>query len=600
MYNRNKKNTKPEGKGEVSKDERYDKPHYNSKSGGAKSKSNSRNKRNGNKSYDADKEEKSAVEYDNDPAWSIIDPELAKEAMGWPFSNFIGESVNLNFSNIHTSNGSTYPIKYSTAKIDIGSIMVLEANPSCGRVGTYGTWVGTDPKIAAINQQGFKMYSRLSSINSKNTQYGPQDVTTLMLAIGELISMVNWAQRTLGLAWLYNIRNRNMPKYLIACGGIDPDDLMSKLSTYRTLFNTKLVEANKIVFPSNINYFEKCAQIYNGVYKDAPSDMSQVYITRPYSTWDMDETGAQGTVLRTHVIPYVNSEIYKEIGVIKFSDLLDIIEEMTTNLMTSATYNYVYTDIINYASRNAGNANLQILHFAPVPEDYTVIPEYNEPMLAQIHNATLTGVPIADDAVPLGNNVFAGGTQNNDVVPDETHLCLTYQPLWVEDVPWWTMDKVVDFHENNPDINIRIEATRMMTGATGADVVVAPGNANDKKFVCETFISSDHYFVDAYIYTDNESGNYWYIRVPYLHNLSVNAIFPILQFREAPLLYKFSGDLAAAPHFDDVFGDLDVFTTLSPDVLDRMNTLAMYAMFEPKDFSLASERSMSNHQNRTK
>lgn len=141
--------------------------------------------------------------YDNNPDWYIIDQTTADQASGFSFANFIGEPINIG------TNGKS-DIKNSENSVNVGAIMRIGLMPSLGSVG-----MDLSAKTAAINQQGFKMYSRLSSVNSKNTQYLPNDITTLILAVGELIKMVNWGQRAFGLAWVYNLRNRTDRKSVV-------------------------------------------------------------------------------------------------------------------------------------------------------------------------------------------------------------------------------------------------------------------------------------------------------------------------------------------------------------------------------------------------
>lgn len=506
----------------------------------------------------------------NSADWSKPDPVAMDQATGFSFANYIGAPVSFNFS------GETWANSPKPQALHIGAISVMEINPSVGKVG-----VGAAAKMSAINQQGFKLYSRLSSVNSKNTLYGPQDVTTLMLAVGELISMVSWVQRTFGLTWTYNVRNRNMPKYLIHAAGFDPDDFFHGLAQYRITLNTLLVQANKIPFPSNFNYFMKCAQLYSSVYKDSPDDMAQLYVFRPYSTWYMDETDPNGTKLVTHKIPYDTSN---DIGMAKMSDVLSIIESMINTLLTSATYNYIYSDILNFASRNYGNTSVQMLNFGTLPEEYSIVPVYEESVLSQIHNANIMGVPVATSGVVTVPYPHLPNTPSNDVIPNETTLCLEYNPCWIRQTQFQVMDRLLNFHEMNPDTDARIEATRLVSGATNS----YPQTGGT--FADIGIISSDHYVVDMTVLTDGSLDNQWKILSSNVAENGYNGFwFTGLHFKNFPIMYNLSKyvDADHPSALSGIWCELDTYTTIEMTTLLRINDLGMYGMFEPKDFQFS-------------
>ena len=521
--------------------------------------------------------------YDNNPEWYIIDPVTADQASGFSFANFIGEAINIGTT-------GTSDIKNSGYTVNIGSIMRIGLMPSLGSVG-----MDINAKTAAINQQGFKMYSRLSSVNSKNTQYLPNDITTMILAIGELIKMVNWGQRTFGLTWVYNLRNRTMPKRLIELSGFDPDDLFKNLAQYRIEFNTLMVQANKIPFPSNINYFNKCAQVFSSVYKDEETDMSQMYVFAPDSVWLIDETGAEGTILKTHYLP--NAPI-------KFSAYLTLLESMINTLLTSATYNYVYADIVNFAAKNSGKMNMQMLNFATVPDDYIVMPEYNEPMLSQIHNLSIMSYPIDSGkgtetySITYKDETIETFTNNNDVIPNVETLSMFYKPAFTgkgdgADVFTAFMasaDRILDFHTSSPNTGMRLEATRLTSGCRKVKQNKA-GEAHP--FTYSDLVSSDHYVSTLFVvgaegkpdYEISSNGILFWDNT--MLGFSVYALGLISQFKERPIFYI--GDISSGSdpyvgQIKSIFSDLDFFTTIDMDTLKRINDLSLYGLFEPNDF----------------
>lgn len=541
-----------------------------------KSKSNAKRRSFDNESDSRDSAFGGSDSYLNDPSWYVADVTTADQAMRFSFDNFTGMPFTLDIG----TRTMASPTDFKLVEFAQGTATncTLFLNPSPGSIGK-----GNDARLAAINQQGFKLYSRLSSVNSKNTQYAPQDVTTLILAMGEIISTVAWVQRTFGLSWIYNLRNRTMPNDLIKASGFDSVDFFEKLAQYRIEFNTILVQANKIPFPSNFDYFRKCAMLYSEVYKDSDTDMSQNYVFVPASTWDLDESSSSsGTILRTH-----NWEIGNSTN--KMSAVLEHLKTMINGMLTSATFNYIYSDILNFADKNKG---VTLLQYVTVPEDYVVYPVYNVNMLGQINNMNPIGLPFSWDtgnAATVADmaNVFPNVTNSNDVIPNMETLCLEYNPTFKEKYPTLTLAKYVNFHVADPDLNARIENTRYISGAISEDYHIQTSGTTQLKtgWYSTSNVLSDHYLVQLHTRTAGDEVSDDFIESGCLIT-DIPSYYP--QYDWAPMLQIWKHNVQQGTYYPTgIFGDVDYFTTVSTRVVDRMNDIALYGLFEPKDFSYA-------------
>ena len=507
-------------------------------------------------------EETSAIG-DNDPSWYIPDPVVMEQATRMSFSNFIGVDVELD----PTNSVPNMPV----TKLKPGAAMQVFFNPSPG----YTTF--DDPKTAAINQQAFRTYARLSSINAKNTLYTPNDVATIILAMGELIKMFSVAQRAYGLLWTYNVRNRVMPADLVTLSGIDVNTISGTAADYLTTLNTLVVEANKIPFPGNIEYFKHCAQMFNGVYQDSESSMAELYIPLPFSTWELKEdVQLEGTRLQTR-------EFYPSVADFEPMDgfeFLEIIREMIDNLMTSNTYNLVYSDIVNLATKDP---NVNILRFMPVEPNYAVVPTYDKEWLLKINNATIVGRPLAtDDQLEPAKH-----TTSNDVAPYKDILSLVYAPQWTRVIPDLGLQKIINFYTDAPTLEERIIATRLMMGS-GLDQ--APLKGKDpialNYYTNQTVGMGDHYIVGVSVWTRyNSITGPDYSTESSGTDITTNDTPSILtRFSQHPYIYEFSTDEVHSTHsLEGLVGDMDFFTTMDYDVLARINRLALFALFDLKD-----------------
>lgn len=454
----------------------------------------------------------------NDVSWYFDNALLAEQISNISFNQFIGTKNTFRFTEFNPP---------------VSAVFML--NPSIG-------WMDeTDPTYTGVNQQGIKLYTQLSSGNAKTTNYAPQDVTTLILALGEVISLSEAARRVMGLAFTYNKRNWSYAADIIHSLGINAPDLFANLAAYRIRFNTIVNKINKIAFPDNIRWFKKCAYLYSHVFMDSESPMAQSFMYRPYSTWIIDETGEDGTILRTLSIDlYSNMSVY-----------LDKLESVIDAILGASTFQYIYADIL----RLYGDAQLYTIPF--LTEDYIVVPEYDPLAKLQINNAIIIGEPTATER---DQNV----TPKNDVWPVALSNKLAYSPEFTQyNHP---SEAVLNFPHSmgNPDVVQRIEASRFMslfanTGGTGSMAL------------------ADHYIVKVFFYGP-ASEELFELRSSYVDDI-VDPRTTITQVMAT--LSEFDGIFRLYTkdeqvHGSYIFGDLDFFTTVDLSYLSKVNEL-MYA-----------------------
>lgn len=466
----------------------------------------------------------------NDPNWYFTNSDIASQASQFSFNQFLGQKVDL----LPEANGVHF--------INTPTVLVSYLNPCPG-------WTEElNPLSAGINMQGLKLFTTLSSGNAKTTNYAPQDVTTLMLALGELISMIEVGRRAFGLAFTYNQRNRMFPTGILEALGFEPKDFLANLADYRLKFNTLITMINKIPFPANIAYFDKCAKLYRSLYLDKMEAMAQVFAYMPYSTWTFDEAySEQGSGLKTTLL-------WNDGNTKTFTDYYQIVETMAQAIMTSATFNYIYADVLNYVSKH----NVPLLNIDYLMEGYSVMPEYNENALLQLNNSYAMREPI--------NEAPSGFTKGNDVVPNVNANCIEYRPCWEDVSPDLSLNKIVNFDTDTPSVEDRIEATRFT--AVGYQYKV------DTKYRSAHVALPDHYVVYFRICKDEWSANAKFGSSLFFRDGGV--IADMNKFNKAPFIYLMNDQLQCV----NVSGDLNSFTTVDLAYLQRVNDLIFTALFE--------------------
>lgn len=189
----------------------------------------SRNNNIQEKNMAGDSEQLDSTGRHNDPNWYFTDSVLAEQASSFAFDSYMGVK---SLMRIQGQDGNGDPANQLPGYYTAPSIMAIKLNPCPGDTSTIQT---------GINMAALKMYTQLSNQNSKTTQYAPQDLTMLLLAVGEAISLVEHIRRAFGFAFTYNQRNRELPRRVLEFMGFDVDDFMSNLAQHRIDFNAKKI-----------------------------------------------------------------------------------------------------------------------------------------------------------------------------------------------------------------------------------------------------------------------------------------------------------------------------------------------------------------------
>lgn len=526
-------------------------------SGKARSAQNGRRKN----SKSARRSNKQAVSTDNlqgevhnDPNWYFTSTEIADQASTFSFNEFLGVK---SFQSGRFYDSTDHIFKYYAFQLTNPTILVGYVNPSPG-TSQYGI-----QEMSGVNAVALKTYTMLSSRNGKTTSYAPQDITMLILAMGEIISMMEYMRRAFGVAYTYNQRNRTLPKRLIESMGIDYDDMSANMADYRMRFNALITTINKIPFPVNIAYISKCAAIYQNIYLDSESSMASIVYLRPYTTWLLDEIGSEkGSQLLTQSLPFSRTPQSMAIW-------FDTISTMINAVLTSATFNTIFSDILML--RDKYSMPLMVLDY--LASDYAVVPTYNPMFMLQIHNSTVTGNP-------LTTSPGTGFTKDNDVTSDPDNNMILYNPSFVNN-QYVPDGAFIDFPVSNPDVAMRIEATRF-TSVPNPSVFQLSGSDDYTPIMLyylpdHYVISYDLFNVDATIENRATLNRQW---VP-LDQIDADKI-AFTGVNMGPTIMAFGTNIGGKANNNKIvpLSTVDYFTFLPKEWFYRVNDLTYMALFE--------------------
>jgi hypothetical protein len=493
---------------------------------------------------------------DNNPGWYFSNPEIADQVSRIAMRNFAGKDLT-NFAG-------------SSLNARTNCINTIWVNPSPGTQVSY-TEGG---QKSAINMAGFKLYTKVGALTGRTLPYLPSDMSTMILAFGELISTVEFIRRAFGVAYTYSQRNRAYPIQAIKAMGINAEDLVTNFSTYRNRFNMLITRINQLPIPKDVAYFDKCASIYEKIYTDSTSPMASSIILVPATTWMIDETSYEGgTILKTTPLcmkKQTGNAYYANVNGINFEKLsyyFNVLEEMVDRLLASETLNKVYADLINYANK----LGKQFWIFDYLHDGYSVVPEYNANFLLQLHNATFMGAPQSQILVASSPDMVI--TPENDVYPNPDDNTLFYDPVFITNGTTTsriaTKEVVVDFLTDNPTVEDRVEALRFTALNDGVPVgvnhdVFSPIPADTGITAYVDTALPDHYFVGFIAWNNTavasdarlQTGTFIdYTLVPGSYYDS-RVFGQMSQIDWAPLIYvKLSNDVA-------LIGDINYFTSV--------------------------------------
>lgn len=477
-------------------------------------------------------ESKSRGDDINDSSFYYAENELKEQLNNYSFNQFTGIPFDISYD----------ATTLTSLQTSIPTIMRLDINPSAG---SSLLNAGSKNVTDGVTRAGLKNYYILSANNAKTTNYAPEDVTMLIFAIASLLEMESFIQRILGTPYLFNVRNRSLPRQLVVTQNIDYDDLVAHMADYRIQFNILLQQLNKIPIPAGIRAFMKSSALYSNYYTDDTSPMAQMYVLRPYSYWLFDEANAK---LETVTTPGTYG------SPVTMSSLLSAMNTMISRLLNSATFNYIFSDILRIADKEG----FKLLNFGLVPDSYVAPILYSEEFNLWIDNCIPFGVP--------NNSDTTVSTGDNDVVQDINNNTLYYAPVrnkWEIQV----LEAIVNFNHNNPTTEEKVAATRLISSS----YPVSDGSNTYEKLVTNT-----HYIVYISIFKPKDRNGYTltanFKSEPFIRatdNGSAAEWFSELsKFKHAPrLIYEETIDGIKQALLS---GDLDYYTTLSTNDLARM------------------------------
>lgn len=387
----------------------------------------------------------------NDPSWYISNESLLKAGASFPYGYPVGAPAYLD-NDIYSHAG----------KLVVSGICVLDLLPT----------IGVSQNAASpVNVAARKLYSYIRHANSGASNYDAPDLMMYMIAMDAMYSWYWNGVRAYGTVNLYNKQNRYVPDALIHALGFDPDDLRRNYAQLRYGLIALAMKINNLVVPNTMTIFERHRWCFSHLWTDGTAPKAQLYAFRPkgYYVFAKDSNGAGK--LKWNSVSYA-TEVSSDVKPMTVNDYLDIMYAMVDPVITNYDEDF---GIMSGDIMKAYDAN-QLYTLPAIAEDYSVVPEYDETVLSQFQNATITGLPLLGSMditqVVDPDNINAGALLYNPKWPRLTtgsggkSDLADYVNTYAADVngPEYDlrcMDRLISLNKDDPSPADTLEATRL-------------------------------------------------------------------------------------------------------------------------------------------
>lgn len=224
----------------------------------------------------------------NDSSWYSRSQQLVLDAANLSYSSILGAKME--------RDANIFDGIYPYAAPSIPGVMALRWAPAYG--------ISTDAN-SAINVAARRLYSYVRHANSGHSNYDSPDLMIYIMAMDNLYALHAMGLRAYGVARHYQMLNRYVPETLLKALGFDAS-IQYNLADFRLALNTLAIKLSAMAVPSEFDIFKRHVWLNSGVYKDSPSEKSQMYVFTPdqllYYTPVALQTGGSLSVDRKSVV----------------------------------------------------------------------------------------------------------------------------------------------------------------------------------------------------------------------------------------------------------------------------------------------------------
>lgn len=477
----------------------------------------------------------------NDPAWYMRNSANAEWVGRFSFAKPLGTPLNLEATT--TKGSQTYPT-YAPG------LMTLRLVPTIG--------VAKAPSDA-VNACATKYFTNVRSKISGSRSYVAPDLMLYTIAAAQLYSMYVWGARLYSIARSFDQQNRYIGDALLQANGINSEDFRANIANWLFFLNQTAVKINSFAVPDNINYFRRQMFLYSGIYRDSNTAKAQLYMNVPDGFLKYDGTGSEkgGRLLFSKL----DSSLTYDKLTTYFNDLVGAMygdEDMYT--MSGDVYKA-------YAPH--------VLLANSVSTDYTVPITYDAAVLTQFENAVAVG--------PLFNlEVVTQDPDTGTLLCDPTFFLSNHSGAGCD------FNRIMNFHHTDVSAADVFEAAPLCCAPIFSAYDTTNGGDIYKVQTMGTEVATEMaiWTMSNGVPSVKYSGPSTFTQLgDNIQMWMLQTISDLTDFDWHPLVYQTysssaSGVTTGEYDLQAIYGDLDVYRSMSASDLANIHDCALWSLFD--------------------
>lgn len=510
----------------------------------------------------------------NDWTWYAQNERMLKQCASLGFDVAAGDN---NVPKVYGDNSVHQPV------VTVPGIMVFHYLPIAGF-----TQDAASPLNVAVKSQYNQLLADITSV----PPFEAVDYGKYMLAMDSIYQVYNYIKRLYGILKHYEFKNRYLPEGIFRALGEDFNDWQTNAPKYLWELNYAVNRVNARPVLSQMNYMIRHSWLVSNYFKDSDSQKAQMYVFRPSSFLEFTE--ATGSTSRAPYLSFTEPQYSgAEVDGINMrtgQDWIDYLNKLITSVLNSSDFDQIATWVLK--------SKKPFFTITEVEQSYELAPAYNAEVLNQIQNATLYGL--------YSRTYMRKNYTVEESVDSNKAYSYLYTPVnLVSDIPL-TTSKLLNFNSEfvkEPEPKDVMTATRLTIEATNCTypseqltaAAIAAGSVTKEMLYSYAIeggpteiISNVEMFFNVYTHETGEN-KYNHISLPVMWNSNYNLpniAIPFTTFDYRPAIPCFDEGaqvsitrLAKPTQFFGFIQELDRYTILPPDDLNRMHITALLSLF---------------------
>lgn len=477
---------------------------------------------------------------------------LLRDAATFNFVEPIGYSLDL---------GTDDPV---TKYHNIPGIITMTLAPSIGRCDRQNS----APNIAATN-----VFADVRRANSGRVEYEDWDLMFYYITMGNVYSFIQWCIRLYGCLNLASTVNRYLPIALVESQKVDYYNLRDNMANFRFWLNHFITRVAQFAVPATLPYIAEEIGLYQDLYCESTSIKDQLYMYVPegFYTYHVD------TEKGPHLMRLALSDFYSDEGKLNVDCIMNYGECLLDAINQDQDWKIMSGDTAKAFGDN-------LVKLALIDEMVALVPTVDLNVLNQFANATV--VPVKGSSLDIIQKVLpevAEGYMYH--VPEYAFMDTVSDTV---EFDYLSQNRILSLNGVDPTCESVIVATRLM-------------------HTCAHDASEDKLTLDGGIALATNCHIWYYDQTGALRNVqaisivsqgntpSISEVGPnmerlclLSQFKYAPRvhMYHVSGDGILSMFR---YGSIDMFRTMSPTEIRKLNDAAIMATFNSRPVALSSK-----------